>query len=162
MASRVLITHGTRPFAQRVGKLLPGRYEVRFGSADEIPQVLLQTGNYIQFRGVDTAAFEHELLRTCLDNEIDVVVPLGEREIDLLAHAQQLFTEYGVAVWIPDAVYGGRPTLLRDPERRLPLVLLDHGVTVAGEPQEGQSASLSGVFTRPSPSEPLVHCCIAE
>src|SRR3546814_15602118 len=99
MTNRVLITQGTRPFAQRVGKLLQTHYKVQFGSADEVPQVLLQTGNYIQFPGVDTAAFEHELLRSCLDNRIDVVIPLGAKEIDLLARAQQLFAEYGIAVW---------------------------------------------------------------
>ncbi|MEC3881420.1 hypothetical protein [Parapedobacter sp. 10938] len=161
MASRILITHGTRPFAQRVGKLLRDRYEVRFGSADDVPHVLLQTGNYIQFPGVDTAAFEHELLRTCLDNHIDAVVPLGEKEMGLLARAQLLFAEYSIAIWMPDGGYLGGLNLLRNPERQWPLVVLDHGVAVAGAQLEEQPTALSGVFTRPSPTEALALCCIA-
>ena len=162
MAGRVLITQGTRPFAQRVGKLLQEQYEVQFGSAEEVPQVLLQTGNYIQFPGVDTVAFEHELLRTCLDNRIDVLIPLGEKEIGLLARAQQLFAEYDIAIWIPDAAHSETLGLMRNPERRFPLLVLNHGVAVAGEQQGNPSGTLSGVFTQPTPSAGLALCCIAD
>lgn len=163
MVSRVLITQGMRPFAQRVGKLLQGQYTVQFGAAEEIPQVLLHTGNYIQFSGVDAAAFEHELLRACLDNGIDAVIPLGEREIGLLARTQQLFAEYDIAIWMPDVTYPDELKLLRNPERHLPLVVLDHGVAVGGGDQSFvQPTELSGVFARPMPSETLALCCIAD
>lgn len=162
MERRVLITQGTRPFAQRVGKLLPSPYQVRFGSADEIPQVLLQTGHYIQFPGVDTAAFEHELLRACLDNGIEVVIPLGEQEIDLLARAKQLFAEYGIAIWMPDAAHPGELVLVSNPERHLPLVVLDRGVVVSEGQQGEQPGTLSGVFTRRISTEALALCCITD
>jgi len=142
--------------------LLQGTYEVRFGSADDVPRVLLQTGNYIQLPEVGTAAFEHELLRACLDNHIDAVVPLGEKEVDALAGVQQLFAEYGIALWMPDAVYAGAHSRLRNPERRLPLVVLDRGNAVAGRQPDEQADGLSGVFTRATPEETLALCCIAD
>lgn len=162
MATRILITHGTRPLAQRVGKLLQGQYDVQFGSADEMPQVLLHTGQYVQFPGVDAAAFEHGLLRACLDNRIDVLIPLGEKEMGLLRPAQPLFAEYGIAIWIPDAAHSGELGLMGNPERRFPLVVLDQGVAVAGEPVDKQPAALSGVFVRPAPTEALELCCVVD
>ncbi|HWK99218.1 MAG TPA: hypothetical protein VNQ55_04700 [Parapedobacter sp.] len=162
MAGRVLITQGIRPLAQRVGKLLQGQYEVKFGSAEEVPQVLLQRGNYIQFPGVNTVAFEHELLRICLDNGIDVLIPLGEKEIGLLARAQQLFAEYDIAIWIPDATQSEKLSLIRNPDRPLPLLVLDRGVTVAGEQPGNPVGALSGVFTQPTPAAGLALCCIAD
>ena len=56
MGGYVLITQGMRPFAQRVGKLLQTRYAVRFGSADEVPRVLLQTGKYVGLPRAGTQA----------------------------------------------------------------------------------------------------------
>lgn len=158
----MLITHGTRPFAQRVGKLLQPQYDVLFGSADEVSDVLLQTGRYIQLPGADTAAFEHGLLRSCLDNGIDVVVPLGEKEVGLLGHAQQLFAEYGIAIWIPDAVHPEEVNWMRNPDRHLPLMVLNRGVVVIGDQHPAQPDTLSGVFTRPTPTEGMRLCCIAD
>lgn len=162
MAVRILITQGTRPFAQRVGQLLQGQYTVQFGSAEAVPQVLLATGNYIQLIGVEAAAFEHELLRKCLDYRIGVLIPLGEREIGLLARAHQLFAEYGVAIWMPDAKHLGELEVIRNLERRLPLAVLDRGITVAGERQVEHPATLSGVFTQPTTGDGLALCCIAD
>lgn len=161
MARTVLITQGMRPFAQRVGKLLQVDYAVRFGSADEIPHVLLQLDSYIQIPGVDTGAFEHEVLRICLDNRIDVLIPLGEKEIDLLDRAQQLFAEYNIAVWLPDATHPGVLNRVKNPERRLPLLILDRGVAVAGATESKYRNTLSGVFTQPT-SDELALCCIAD
>src|SRR5690606_18818654 len=96
LADRVLITQGTRPFAQRVGKLLQMEQSVQFGTAEEIPDVLLQTSKYIRLPAADIPAFEHEMLRTCLDNGIDVLIPLGETEVYLLSMVLALFAEYGI------------------------------------------------------------------
>ena len=156
----MLITHGTRPFAQRVGKLLQPRYEVLFGSADELPHVLLQVGGYMWLPDAGTAAFEHELLTSCLDNGIDVVVPLGEDEVGLLARAQPLFAEYGIALWMPDTMHPEEVRLMHDPDRRLPLLVLDRGVAVAGDQQQAHPPTLSGVFAQPNPGEGLQLCCI--
>ncbi len=161
MASRVLITQGTRPFAQRLGKLLQAEHTVQFGSAEEIPFVLLQTGRYVQFPGISTGAFEHGLLRICLDNSIDVLIPLGEEEIDLLVRAKQLFAEYGIAIWGPDAADPGQLTLIKNPGRHLPLLVFDHGIAVVGETGSEQPSTLSGVFT-PLASGELALCCIAD
>lgn len=145
MAGRILITHGTRPFAQRVGQLLQDRYTVQFGSSEAMPQVLVETGNYLVLPGAGTPAFEHELLKACLDNRIDVLLPLGEREIQLLSRAQQLFAEYGIDIRVPDAVDSGAMNLIRNPERRFPLRILDQGV-----------------FTQLAPTSELALCCIAD
>ncbi|WP_262246144.1 hypothetical protein [Parapedobacter soli] len=162
MSGRILITQGTRPFAQRVGKLLQVQYEVLFGAADEIPQVLLRTGNYMQFPQVNAAAFEHVMLRTCLDGGVDVLIPLGEQEIRALARTQQLFAEYGIAVWVPDAGHLDELGMMRNPGRHYPLLVLDRGTAVVGEQPPTLTHTMSGVFARLDSAHELAWCCIAD
>ncbi|MFB2121409.1 hypothetical protein [Parapedobacter sp. 2B3] len=162
MASRVLITQGTRPFAQRVGRLLQASYTVQFGSADEVPAVLLHTGNYFQLPAINAPAFEHELLRTCMDNGIDTLIPLGEKEIRLLVRTQELFAEYGIAIWIPDVALFGELDVISHPDRRCPLVVLNRGMAVAGGQQHAYPDTLSGVFAELGPTDGLALCCVAD
>ena len=162
MKGKVLITQGTQPFAQRVGKLLDGQYEVCYGAAGDIPAVLLRNKNYLQLPVHTEAAFEHEVLRTCLDRAVDAVIPLGEKEMDLLGRARQLFTEYGIAIWLPDAAHPSGPGLLKNPDRRFPLVVVDRGVVMAGEQRSDLGTTLSGVFAEVNGEKELALCCITD
>lgn len=162
MKGKLLITQGTQPFAQRVGKLLDGQYDVCFGAAGDIPEVLLRNKHYLQLPIHTEAAFEHEVLRTCLDQAVDAVIPLGEKEMDLLGRARQLFAEYGIAIWLPDEAHPSGLALLRNPDRRFPLVVVDHGVAVAGEQCDGLDATLSGVLAELDGERTLALCCITD
>ena len=163
MLSKVLITQGTRPFAQRVAKqLLPPEANVLFGSADEVPAVLLNTGNYLRITHPKMPAFAHEMLKICLDHVVDVLIPLGRDELFPLAEARQLFAEYGIAIWLPDVVDLAELTIIENPPRQLPLLLLRDGVPVADTIDAQQYGSLSGIFSVSDEGGELALCCIVD
>ena len=163
MKGKVLITQGVRLFALRVGQLLGDQFDVFFGTADEIPSVLLQQERYLKLPSHTHAAFEHELLRICLDNAIDTVIPLGESEIALLGSAVPLFAEYGISIWAPHGSRLGALTLLRDPDRRFTPVVVDRGRVVAGNMQSPEFAhTLSGVFAQVEAANEMALCCVVD
>lgn len=162
MTGKVLITQGTRPFAQRVAKLLPAQQTVLFCAADEMPDVLLRAGNYFKAPRADTPAYVHEMLKVCLDNEIGTLIPLGENELYLMAGARPLFLEYGIAVWIPEAVDLAELAIIANPPRQLPLLVLYNGVAIAGDHESERYDALSGIFTRSDSGDELALCCIAD
>lgn len=163
MSSKVLITQGTRPFAQRVAKqMLPAGSIVLFGSADEMPAVLLNTGNYLHITHPKTPAFAHEMLKICLDHVVDVLIPLGRDELFPLAEARQLFAEYGISIWLPDVADLAELTIIENPPRQLPLLLLRDGIPVTDTVNRQQYGSLSGIFSVSDEGDELALCCIAD
>lgn len=98
---KVLLTCGTSALAQRVAQRFLREEEVRFASAEPIPEVLLKTGPYDQLSASAHPAFIHELLKLALDRGIERVFPLGKSEIDLLGEAHTLFSEYGIQLVSP-------------------------------------------------------------
>lgn len=162
MAGPVLITWGTRPFAQRVAKLLPAAQPVLFCAADELPEVLLRSGNYLRAPRADSPAFVHEMLKICLDNNVKTLIPLGSNELYAMAEARQLFSEYGIAIWVPEVIDLAELAVIENPPRQLPLLLLHKGNTVTGAREDEQYDTLSGVFTPSDSGDELALCCIAD
>lgn len=99
---KILITYGTRPLAQRIGNMLKNKYEVTYGSCESFPD-LLKKQNYFVLQTAANPVFVHELLKVCLDEGIDVVLPLGEAEYQPLHQARILLAEYGVDLLLPDS-----------------------------------------------------------
>lgn len=161
MASTVLITQGTRPFAQRVAKLLPAVQTVLF-CADELPVVLLRVGNYFKAPSTDTPAFVHEMLKLCLDNDVDTLIPLGKHELYAMAEARQLFSEYDIAIWVPEVADLTALPVIENPPRQLPLLLLHNGTAITPALYGGHFDTLSGVFTPSDSGDELALCCIAD
>lgn len=98
--SKVLITFGTRPLAQRIGNMLSTDYEVCYGSSEPFPDVL-KNKNYRALANAANPAFVHELLKLCLDEAIDMVLPLGQAELQPLIESRVLLAEYGVELLVP-------------------------------------------------------------
>ncbi len=162
MLHKVLITQGTRPFAQRIARLLFTESTVLFGTADEVPAVLLQTGNYLRIASPNRPTFIHEMLKACLDNEVDVLIPLGKNELYPLAEAKQLFAEYGVTVWVPDTADLQELTIIENPPKQFALLALQGGVAVADPQHVQRYGSLSGIFVPSDSGEEMALCCVAE
>lgn len=100
MINTILITYGTRPFAQRVGRLLSSRYEVAYASSEPFPDILLNQ-NYHRVPTGGNPTFAHEILKLCLDKGYQMILPLGKMEGQPLNEARVLLEEYGIAVLLP-------------------------------------------------------------
>ncbi|WP_143053828.1 ATP-grasp domain-containing protein [Parapedobacter koreensis] len=162
----MLITQGMRPFAQRVANQLSERQRkhVLFGSSEEMPQVLLRLDNYLKIPQVSTAAFAHEMLKTCLDKHVAILIPLGVDELYPLAEARQLFSEYGITICVPSPTELAELAIIENPPKQLPLLLLHHGRPVVADQEQaiGQYGTLSGVFSPADSGDELALCCVAD
>src|SRR5690606_12037450 len=97
----ILITYGTRPLAQRVGRLLSSRYEIAYASSEAFPDILLKQ-NYYRIPMGATPTFAHEILTLCLDDGCRMILPLGKKELQPLHEARISLEEYGIVVLLPD------------------------------------------------------------
>lgn len=146
----ILVTQGLKPFAQRVAKLLKD-CTVVFGTADEIPDILLRTANYVAIPSDNKHTYVHEVLKTCLDRRVDVLLPLGLYELRPIAEAKALFSEYGIAIWVPDTPSLVELAIIENPPRELQLVVLSD-----------ENGPLSGVFARSDTGDELALCCAGQ
>lgn len=96
----ILITLGTRPFAQRVGRLLSSRYGVVYASSEPFPDILLKQ-HYHKIPTGANPTFVHEVLKLCLDKGCQMILPLSKIELSSLHEAQILLAEYGITVLLP-------------------------------------------------------------
>ena len=163
MADYILITHGTRPLAQRLARQLPEGKEVLFGAADEMSDVLLRTGHYVRLPGAKSPAFAHEMLKICLDYGVSLLLPLGREEQLALLEAKILFEEYGIAVLLPEKSVFDVVPRFEDPSVGLPFLILEKGRLVGQyhERYEGTDAGFSGVFVQSDSGQELAFCAIS-
>lgn len=96
----ILITYGTRPFAQRVGRLLSSHYGIAYASSEPFPDILLKQ-NYHRIPTGANPTFAHEILKLCLDKGYQLILPLGKMEGQLLNEARVLLEEYGITLLLP-------------------------------------------------------------
>lgn len=162
MQNNVLITHGIRPFAQRIARTLPITYRPLFGSAADIPSVLLDRDNFLSIPHVNESVFIHGVLKRCLDKGISAVIPLGIDELYPLAEARPLFSEYGIDIWVPDVATLAELPVIPNPSTQLPLILLCDGSAIVGDNGDSRFDGLSGVFTPSDSGDELALCCIAD
>lgn len=97
--STILLTYGTRPIAQRIAKALRLHHTIVLATHEEIPSVLSHT--YKSIPNPANPVFAHEMLKLCLDLNIDLIVPLGAAEIEVLRESVILLEEYGISVVSP-------------------------------------------------------------
>ncbi len=165
MAQYTLITQGTKPLAQRLARLLPATHRVVFGAADEMPEVLLRSGNYVRIPQAVSPAFAHEMLKRCLDSQVEVLIPLGKYELKPLLEAKLLFNEYGIRILLPEQSLFDQLMLFENPPVQLPLHVLENGqplnqaaVDITGPMDTG----LSGVFILSDSGDEAALCCLAD
>jgi len=159
---RLLVTQGMHPFSQRVGRLLTAEYQLLFGDSGDLPDVLVRTGNYVKLPSPGSVSFVHEMLKSCLDRQVELVVPLGAEELLSMADARQLFEEYGISVCVPDRSELPDLPVVQTPPRALPLLVLLDGRPIHRVRTEIQVTGLSGVFTPADSGDFWALCCIGE
>lgn len=95
----ILITSGVSALSQRVAKLLP---ECHLFFADANSVSFLKGEKYRAIPSSDKSAYVHEVLKVCLDLSIDILIPLGVKELMPLAKSKVLFEEYGITLLLPE------------------------------------------------------------
>ncbi|MVZ62449.1 hypothetical protein [Sphingobacterium humi] len=96
---KIIITYGTRPLAQRVAQAIGEQLQVQFATSEQVPSIL--QAKYLQIPTAANPTFAHELLKCCLDQQANYLLPLGFREMESLAEAALLFEEYGIQLLSP-------------------------------------------------------------
>lgn len=154
---RILITYGTRPFAQRVARLLDSSDRMVYGSCEPTPQLMLDSGKYTEIPHGSSPSFSHEMLKCCLDRGVGLLIPLGTAELRSLAEAKQLFAEYDIHILVPDSERLEEVQTMENPPARMPLDIILDGVSLLGK--EGVHEELSGVFVVDIETGQPVLCC---
>lgn len=123
--NKILITAGTSALAFRLKNNLSNQFTFVLGESDEIPSVL--KNQYIQTPKDSSPSFVHEILKIALDNNINKVIPLRDTEIIKLSKSLTIFEEYGISILIPESATLSDIKTLSNPDKSIPLSLLDHG-----------------------------------
>ncbi|WP_409149998.1 hypothetical protein [Sphingobacterium sp. BS-2] len=153
---KLIITFGTRPLAQRLSKMLNQQLEVLFATSEEVPSFL-----EANFKKIPTAAnptFAHELLKLCLDKEVNYLLPLGLNEINFLAESKVLFEEYGIQLLAPDKDTLAELFVLENPPSAVELVLVHEGKSLNSDRQ--LDMEVSGLFTVSDEGDDIALCTI--
>lgn len=140
----VLITAGLSQEAYRLQRALNLQDAV---FADEQAMPAIPGRKWIAIASHQSVSFAHEMLKTCLDNNIDTVYPLKRGEVMELSRAKQLFSEFDIRLMIPSGAW-----LEANPHRRLPasgFFVLENGIYTGGTIAEEQMIPFNetGVFT---------------
>ncbi|WP_104384948.1 hypothetical protein [Sphingobacterium sp. HMA12] len=157
---KILITFGTRPLAMRIAKKLTGSFEVLYASSEDIPELLLKSGNYMPIPKGLLPTFAHELLKLSLDQQVDYVLPLGGFELEPLAEAKVLFEEYQIAVLVPDKDILGTFPIIENPPADLPYVLLSKGKNLLGD--DVAELAADGLLVRSDSEEDFALVCVSK
>jgi hypothetical protein len=98
---KILITGGNSAVAIKIHKAFKGE-EVLLADYGEVPQI--SSPNYqlasLGAKNLDITA--HTLLSFCLDNAVDILLPLYHFEFEAVAKAKTLFEEFGITILLPE------------------------------------------------------------
>lgn len=157
---KILITFGTRPLAMRIAKKLGADFEILYASSEEIPELLLKSGNYAPIPKGLLPTFAHEVLKLSLDQQIDYVLPLGGLELEALSEAKVLFEEYQISVLVPDKDLLDTIPIMEKPPADLSYILLSKGKNLFDSAT--YEKSLDGLFVASDSGEDLALICVSK
>jgi hypothetical protein len=92
-----LITAATTSQAQKLKNSL-GNENVILGDYSELPDFMLKSMMLLKLPNPSDPAYAHQMLKLCLDKDVDKIYALGGQEKALLNEASLLFNEYGITI----------------------------------------------------------------
>jgi hypothetical protein len=92
---KVLITSATLAMAHKLKTKLAND-AVLLGDYADLPAFMRK--NIIKLPNPAADTYTHEMLKICLDNDVEVLYPLTNNEMDILLISEQLFKEYNINV----------------------------------------------------------------
>ncbi|RYG03733.1 MAG: hypothetical protein EOO07_31615 [Chitinophagaceae bacterium] len=98
---KVLITGGKSALALKMLKAF-AQYQVILADYGEMPDFPSTTCKFVSLGEKNEEILAHNLLNHCLDEEIDLVLPLHAFEIVAIAKAKTLFGEFNIDVLLPN------------------------------------------------------------
>jgi len=152
----LLITFGTRALAQRLSNLLKNEFIIHFATSEEVPVFLNSKFTPIPIGSNPTYA--HELLKICLDQHIQVLLPIGLSEIKALAEAKVLFEEYNIQVLTPSLGELAELFVLTNPATSVAIHVAYQGQCL--DVKKGLNTSLSGVLAVSDDAEDFALCVV--
>lgn len=120
-----MVTCATRSFGMRVAKLLSDKFDVVKSTSDEIPDLLKD--QFIKIPTGVNPVFCHELLKACLDNNCNYILPLDLSEIQSISESIILFEEYGIEVLSPTLADLEELEVVQNPPKEISLSLISRG-----------------------------------
>ena len=96
---RVLITSAIAAKAYRLKSKL-NTDDVVLGDYHDLPDFMLKMGGMVKLPNPNLGTYQHEMLTLCLNNYIDMVYVLDNKEAQLLLESKQLFSEYNIEIQI--------------------------------------------------------------
>lgn len=141
----VLITAGLSQEAYRLQRVLDLQDAV---FADEQNMPAIPGRKWITIVPYHSISFAHEMLKTCLDNDIDTVYPLKREEVTELSRASQLFSEFDIRLMVPSGAWLDENQYNNFPASGF--FVLQNGAYAGGTIPEEQISLFNetGIFTR--------------
>lgn len=97
---KILITGGKSATALKLVKAF-ATYQVVLADYGEVPSFSSTAYTLISLGAKNEDVLAHTLLNTCLDEEIDLILPIHNFEIEAVAKAETLFNEFNIQVLLP-------------------------------------------------------------
>ncbi len=97
---KILITGGKSAVALKLLKAFEG-HSVVLADYGEVPSLSSNAFQFISLGEKNEDTLAHTLLNNCLDQNIDVILPLHHFEILAIAKANILFNEFNVSILLP-------------------------------------------------------------
>jgi len=144
----------------RIAKKLGADFEILYASSEEIPELLLKSGNYAPIPKGLLPTFAHEVLKLSLDQQIDYVLPLGGFELEALSEAKVLFEEYQISVLVPDKDLLDTIPIMENPPADLSYILLSKSKNLFDSAT--YEKSLDGLFVASDSGEDLALICVSK
>lgn len=146
--------------AHRLARLFTSHDKVLFGDASAIPDLLIAGGKYITTPSADSPSFNHEMLKTGISNETDLIIPLRKAEINQLAGCKDLFEEYGIQLLVPSREFLKLLEFIINPSKELNPTILINGKMIDGKSVFAGLEKESGICIVSDSGNELFFCCL--
>ncbi|MNK55032.1 carbamoyl phosphate synthase-like protein [compost metagenome] len=97
---KILITGGKTATALKLIKAF-NNAEIILGDYGDMPNISTSSYSFAELGKWNADILAHNLLTKCLDNGVDLLLPLYEAEITALSKSLVLFDEFGIKVLVP-------------------------------------------------------------
>jgi hypothetical protein len=98
---KILITGGKSATALKLVKAFDG-YQVVLADYGEVPSFTSSAYTLISLGVKNEDTLAHTLLNKCLDEGIDLILPIHHFEIEAVAKAKTLFNEFNIQILLPN------------------------------------------------------------
>lgn len=97
---KILITGGTSVTALKLCNALAGHHII-LGDYGQVPNIKSAAYTMVSLGDKNEDTIAHNLLNSCLDNDVDAILPLQNFEVEPLSKSEVLFDEFNIKLLLP-------------------------------------------------------------